>query len=157
MLPERMTELLTAYIDGELPDPAKQRNLETPDYHLNLGSALGNAQHPNDALAEFQTYVRARPDSYLGHYLLGFALLQASRFAESVRELGKAVELEPGSVVAWGNLGIAQEKLGEKDLAIRAYQRVLAIAPKDSPAIPTARQRLFLLQSRMSVDVVPNK
>ena len=132
---------------------AKQRNLETPDYHLNLGSALGNAQHPNDALAEFQTYVRERPSSYLGHYLLGFALLQASRFSESVRELGQAVDLEPGSVNGWGNLGIAQEKLGEKDLAIQAYQRVLALAPGH----PTAKQHLFLLQSRMSVDVVPNK
>jgi tetratricopeptide (TPR) repeat protein len=130
---------------------AKERNVETPEYHLNLGSALGNARHPNEALGEFQYYVRVRPDAYLGHSVLGLALLQSQRHAEAARELERAVELEPGAVNAWGNLGIAYEALGDREKATQCYQRVLALAPGH----PGATRRLVGLRSKISVEVVP--
>ncbi|HEV8112725.1 MAG TPA: tetratricopeptide repeat protein [Planctomycetota bacterium] len=130
---------------------AKERNIETPEYHLNLGSALGNARHPNEALAEFQYYVRARPDAYLGHSVLGLALLQSQRHEEAARELERAVELEPAALNAWGNLGIAYEALNDREKAIQCYQRVLALAPGH----PGATRRLVSLRSKISVEVVP--
>jgi Flp pilus assembly protein TadD len=118
---------------------------------LNLGSALGNAKHPNEALAEFQIFVREQPNFYLGHVHLGRVLHEADRFAESAREFERAVELEPRAVEAWGKLGVTYEKLGERDKAISAYQRVLALVPEQ----PIAQKRLAVLKSRMTVEVLP--
>lgn len=130
---------------------AKERHMDDPSYHLNLGVALGNADHPNEALDELRGYVAQVPDSFLGHHSIGFLLLKANDFAGAAREFTRAVELEPGAVDAWGNLGVAQQELGRKDEAIACFERVLVLRPGH----PVARDRLFKLKSGMTVEVVP--
>ena len=132
---------------------AKARGIDTPEYQLNLAVALGNADHPNEAMDELRDYVRKVPDSYLGHYSIGLLLLRAHDEAGAVPELERAVALEPGAVDAWGNLGIAKQELGRREEAIACFERVLALRPGH----PAAKDRLFKLKSRMTVDVVPQE
>ncbi len=54
------------------------------------------------------------------HNALGFAYFNMERTELALRNYGRAVELQPGYVTAWNNLGDAQEKA--KDWAqVRAH------------------------------------
>jgi tetratricopeptide (TPR) repeat protein len=130
---------------------AQARHVEEPKYHLNLGVALGNAGHPNEALDELRKFVAEVPDSFLGHQSIGVLLLQIPDHAGAARELERAVGSSRPAVDAWGNLGIAKQELGQREEAIRCFERVLVL----HPGHPVARDRLFKLKSRMTVDVVP--
>ena len=44
------------------------------------------------------------------HNALGYCYLNMEKVAESVTEFQKAVELQPGYVTAWNNLGDAYER-----------------------------------------------
>jgi len=118
---------------------AKITNQYTPDYQLNLGSALFNTGKVDEAIVELASFLHERPDSFLGSFNLGFALVRKQRFEEAARELEYATRLEPAHVNAWGNLGFAYEGLGDKPRAIDAYRHVLAIEPNHATA--TARLR----------------
>jgi tetratricopeptide (TPR) repeat protein len=129
-------------------DLAVKRNEVTPEYHLNLGSALSNAQRTDEAIAELELFVREEPHSFMGRFGLGFALVRAKRFEAAARNLELAVELEPSFVNAWGNLGFAYEGLGQRDKAIEVYRRVLVL----SPGHPTATARLKILTMKVRVE-----
>jgi protein O-mannosyl-transferase len=130
---------------------AKPRKLDNPTYHLDYAVALGNAGHQNEAMDELRSYVQMVPNSYVGHLSIGILLLGMHDHAGAAAEFERAVALEPGAVDAWGNLGIAYQELGKRDEAIRCYERVLALRPGH----PAAKERLFKLKSRMTVEVVP--
>jgi hypothetical protein len=119
---------------------ARSTNQYTPDYQLNLGSALFNAGRVDEAIVELASYLHDRPDSFLGRYNLGFALVRKARFEEGARELEYATRLEPTHVNAWGNLGLAYEAAGDAPRAIEAYRRVLALAPDHRAAAAHLRE-----------------
>jgi tetratricopeptide (TPR) repeat protein len=148
--PKETADASLAYARRAL-ELAKERQVEEPTYHLNLGVALGNANHPNEALDELRKFVAEVPDSFNGHQSIGVLLLQIPDHAGAAREHERAVELEPGADDAWGNLGIAKQELGRREEAIRCFERVLAL----HPGHPVAQDRLFKLKSRMTIDVVP--
>jgi tetratricopeptide (TPR) repeat protein len=131
---------------------AKARSIDNPTYHLDYAVALGNADHPNEAMDELRDYLKKEPDSFAGRCAIGLLYMRVNHDdAAAERELERAVAIEPGAVDAWGNLGIAKQDLGKRDEAIRCYERVLAL----HPGHPIAQDRLFKLKSRMTVDVVP--
>eukprot|EP00976_Prorocentrum_cordatum_P065229 1177822-Prorocentrum_minimum.AAC.1 len=47
----------------------------------------------------------------------------------AVQEYKQAVELQPGYITAWNNLGNAYEKIKKPELALEAYQETLSCAP----------------------------
>ena len=61
------------------------------------------------------------------HNALGFAYFNMERTELALRNYGRAVELQPGYVTAWNNLGDAQEKA--KD-----WQKVLLLPPPVDPS-----------------------
>jgi Flp pilus assembly protein TadD len=68
------------------------------------------------------------------HFRNGLAHGEAGRFTEAVRELSRAVALNPGNLEAHYYLGSAYAELGRFDQAIAAYERVLALQPDDLDA-----------------------
>ena len=83
------------------------------------------------------------------HNALGFAYFNMERTELALRNYGRAVELQPGYVTAWNNLGDAQEKA--KDWAqVRASARAcrapnLPLSPAEPCRGSGAGQRLLLL------------
>jgi tetratricopeptide (TPR) repeat protein len=125
---------------------AGEKDQLTPDYHLNLGSALFNAGRTDEAIAELEEYLRERPRSFTGRLDLGLAYLRVHRAAEGVRELETALSLEPSHVQAWGSLGVGYEELGLRDRAVDAYRKVEALElDRSSSAFRTASARLAAL------------
>lgn len=68
------------------------------------------------------------------HNALGYSYFNLEKVDAAVREYKKAVELQPGYVTAWNNLGDAYERQKKYQDAYDAYQEVLAFSPENKVA-----------------------
>jgi tetratricopeptide (TPR) repeat protein len=75
---------------------------------------------------------------------LGLALFRAGRARESLPHLERAARLEPENVAGWRALAEACEAAEQRDAAVRAWRRVLALRPGHA----RARERLAALGAR---------
>ena len=80
------------------------------------------------------------------HNALGFGYLSTEKFEESVAEFKTAVELQPGYVTAWNNLGDALERMNDRKGAMAAYEESLVLAPGNQ----VAANRLEQIKTRLS-------
>jgi tetratricopeptide (TPR) repeat protein len=78
------------------------------------------------------------------HNALGYCYLNMEKVEDSVTEFQKAVELQPGYVTAWNNLGDAYERIKNWRSALSAYQEALSYAPDNA----IARQRSEFCRTR---------
>jgi tetratricopeptide (TPR) repeat protein len=76
--------------------------------------------------------------------MLGATQLLNGDFLAAVETLEQAIRLNPDLEQNQLNLGLAMEKLGKPDKAIKHYQKCL----EQSPDTAQARQRLAFLRSR---------
>jgi len=117
------------------------------DYRLvRIRAAAALAQVPNmkpqgkakqnidKATVEFLDSLRARPDSWDGHYNLGNYYLGQNRPKEALQEYDIAYKHEPQSVLTLVNAAMAHARLGETGRAEERLQEALKIAP-DSGAV----------------------
>lgn len=79
------------------------------------------------------------------HNALGFAYFNMEKSDLAVTEYKKAVQLQPGYVTAWNNLGNAYEKASKTKDAYDAYREALSYAPTNA----TAKQRSEALQAKL--------
>jgi tetratricopeptide (TPR) repeat protein len=59
----------------------------------------------------------------------GVARYKSGDFRGALAEFRKAVDIDPGLIKAWENLGWAHHKLGEDDAALRVWNTVLKLEP----------------------------
>lgn len=80
------------------------------------------------------------------HNALGFAYFNMERNELAQAAYRQAVELQPGYVTAWNNLGDACEKVRDYENAYKAYKEALAYAPDNK----VAQSRADALKNRVS-------
>ena len=97
------------------------------DAHLNLGSALFEADRFEEGLEVSLIAVQQRPDSAGALANVGRALIHFERFAEAEEHLRRAVQHDPRSTTAHQNLAEALRKQERYAEAVEAYRAVLAI------------------------------
>lgn len=78
------------------------------------------------------------------HNALGFAYFNMDKPGLAIENYRKAVDLQPGYVTAWNNLGDAYEKARDWKGAYTAYSEALSYAPDNK----IARERSETLRSR---------
>ncbi|GAB5538339.1 MAG: hypothetical protein Salg2KO_04420 [Salibacteraceae bacterium] len=111
-----------------------------------------------DWSSEFDLYtadVESAPNSCRTHYRLGMAMMKEralvakdkkSRNAwlrKAVGELKKAVEIYPSYADAQGELGLAYQRLGYKDLAVERYELALKYNPSHKTTLNNMGTVLF--------------
>jgi tetratricopeptide (TPR) repeat protein len=97
--------------------------------HNTLGIDLLNLGHLDEAVAQFQQALQARPDYVDAHNDLGIALFQKGRTDEAVAQFQQALLIEPDYADAHYNLAIALLQKGRTGEAISQYQHALQIRP----------------------------
>ena len=97
------------------------------DAHLNLSSALFEADRLEEGLTASRMAVEQRPDSAGALANLGRALIGLKRFDEAERHLRHAVRADPRSTRAHQNLAEALRKQERYAEAVASYRAVLAI------------------------------
>jgi Flp pilus assembly protein TadD len=81
------------------------------------------------------------------YHRAGVDALGRNRPEDAVRALRLAVELDPKLVVAWNDLGVVMEALGNAHEAVRCYKRALALRPGSVEA----RSNLGMLMLQMEL------
>ncbi len=132
----RFDDAIVTYRNALAIDP------RAPSAHLNLGFVLQQLHRLDEAIACYERAIAAAPDLAQAHVNLGSALYEKGQLtaaleplnaqthvnlAQSLQELGdlqgaesafrRALELEPGLVVAKAHFSIALQQLGKRDEA----------------------------------------
>lgn len=106
-------------------DLARSKSGSDSAYYL--GIAQQRLRQYDEAISTFQG---ARgPEPALIPYQIGVTQAFKENWGAAAEQLGKAIEMDSGLAYAYYYRGLAQEKLGRKDLLVNDMERFLAIAP----------------------------
>jgi len=89
---------------------------------------------PEHAIAALTSVASADPDLYLAQYALGVALARKAQYAEVVKHLHKAIELQPDSAWAHYEIGASLLKTGDFKTAIVHLEIATGRLPAFAPA-----------------------
>ena len=104
-----------------------------PDYvpaHYNLGVALLDSGHPEEAVAHLEKALGTRHRDEV-HLFLGEALADLHRYAEAATQYAEATRFEPENGAAWLGLGNALAPQGKLAEAAQAFAAAVLVAPED--------------------------
>lgn len=123
------------YRDGEtLWRDTLAKNPDAWVAHNNLGFALTDAGHFQEALGHFRRQVQLRPGFAGAHYNLATALLRMGNVPGAIQEYEQAIRIKPNYVNAHNNLGSAFLQLGKVSEAIDQFEQALRARPDDAEA-----------------------
>ena len=100
----------------------------------NLGTALLDAQRPEDALAAFRLATEQRPDHVKAHTNTGTSLMRLGRTDEAAKSLRRALEINPRHVISLLNLAAVEIRRGRYGEALTLYQRLIDVEPRHAAA-----------------------
>jgi tetratricopeptide (TPR) repeat protein len=104
-------------------------------YHQGLGEIWYRLGRPERALREWELALHWRPDYFPAHNNLAALLAFEGRDLERARHHAQvAVRLEPENADAWFTFADVHQRVGELDVARRAYQQALRLRPGWSKA-----------------------
>lgn len=139
----RLPEAEQAFKAALANDPkltAAQANLGVVYYQLGQLAQAG---------AAFEAALRLEPDDAATLYLLAAVRLQENNLAEAEKLLTRAKERNANLPEVYYGLGVLYRLKGQKDDAIAAFEKFLAIGPGQDPAAANfARQELKQLKGQ---------
>ena len=100
----------------------------------NLGTALLDAQRPEDALAAFRLATEQRPDHVKAHTNTGTSLMRLGRTDEAAKSLRRALEINPRHGISLLNLAAVEICRGRYGEALTLYQRLIEVEPRRAAA-----------------------
>ncbi len=83
-------------------------------------------------------------DSVILRFGLGNALFKSGQASEAIPHLQAALEFDPEYSAAWKILGKALVETGDKEQAIQAYEKGIAVAEKKGDRQAVKEIRVFL-------------
>jgi Flp pilus assembly protein TadD len=105
-------------------------NPNQPKVEVSLGVSLLQAGSPNDAAETFRKVISRFPQDAGALTGLGMALVQLNQPAAALDPLRKGLAIRPDAR-GYRTLGVAENLLGQNQLAEADYTRGLALAPDD--------------------------
>ena len=100
----------------------------------NLGTALLDAQRPEEALAAFRLATEQRPDHVKAHTNTGMALMRLGRTDEAATSLRRALAINPRHGISLLNLAAVEMRRGRHGEALALYQRLVEVEPRRAAA-----------------------
>jgi tetratricopeptide (TPR) repeat protein len=103
--------------------------------HLNLGIALADSYHFDEALVEFSSAERLAPGVAAPRYNRGRVLVDLKRYDEAGPELAEACRLAPKYPAPLYLLALADNRTGKYDDAVQALNKLIALEPRNANAL----------------------
>ena len=101
------------------------------------------------ARPELETLARADPRSPLYPYWLARLDYDGNQYAAAVNGFQRALQLDPGYVKAYDNLGLALDALGRYDEAARSYEEAVRLNRERQAHSPWPAMNLGILLTRL--------
>jgi arylsulfatase A-like enzyme/Flp pilus assembly protein TadD len=102
--------------------------------YYGLGVIASETKQFGQAIPYFQACLREKPDYGLAYLGLGIAQVESQKYAEALPNLRRATGLGSQEVVRLNYLGIATDRTGDHQGAIKFYQQALTQGPDYTPA-----------------------
>lgn len=116
------------------PSPKPATPAELAIQHYRQGEAYFAESKWDDAVKEYQTAIKLKPDNAEAYGAWGFALATKGNVDGAITEYQRALRLAPKDYEVHNNLGAALSAKGDVDGAIREYREALRLAPNDAQA-----------------------
>ena len=97
------------------------------DDYVRCGGIRNSQGRFTEAVAEYDSALRIRPDHALAHHLRGESLLALERFEEAERAFDRSLEIEPGYGPALRARGQTRVQMADYSGAIEDYSQAAAI------------------------------
>jgi protein O-mannosyl-transferase len=107
-----------------------ERNPQAWLAYFSLGKVKQESHRTADAIADYQTAIRLRPDYADAYYNLANTFREVGRTADAIAAYRQATRLKPSLYLAHGNLAVVLAQTGQLDDAIRECERALAANPR---------------------------
>jgi len=107
---------------------------KSAEAHINLGIALADEHHTDEALAQFTEAVHLAGNSAAAHYNRGRMLTDLHRASEALPDLKDACRLDPNTPDAFFRLGIAQREISDNAAAADALATASRLDPHNAEA-----------------------
>ena len=115
--------------------PSQPTKLEMGAWEYNnKGLSLYNVGLVDDAIREYRTALRLKPDLAIVHNNIGIALSDKGINEGAMLEYKEALRLDPSLAIAHNNLGTALKASGAMDEAIFEYREALRLNPSYAEA-----------------------
>ncbi|MBI3735404.1 tetratricopeptide repeat protein, partial [Candidatus Sumerlaeota bacterium] len=121
----------TGWIEGLIESTSV--DLQTSWLDLGLEHLAG--KRPDKAEVSLKHAVLAKPSAALPYYHLGIALDMQRKSAEAIEVYEKLLSLEPNNLGGWNNIGIFALHARKIDLAKRAFEKSLTLAPGNATGL----------------------
>eukprot|EP01042_Synura_sphagnicola_P001669 gene1669-1954_t len=152
------------YSDGTLMDEVMQLMLEAErwdphdaDTHVVLGVLYNVSQDYDSALSHLRTALSHRPEDFALLNKVAATLANSERSAEAVPLYAQALQLRPGYVRGWLNLGVAYANMGTLEEAVRSYLQALRLNPAASHIWDNARSVLSAMNRPDLLELVERR
>jgi len=126
-----MAALVFAVASGAQRAPAGAASpSDEKDRLFRAGAEAYESGRYADAVAPLEKLVRAAPEVFEVHELLGLVYAAQSQDAKANDHLAKAVRLKPDSAAARSNLAASYARLGKMDLAEEQFSKAVELEPQ---------------------------
>ena len=126
---------------------ALQEDLSYYPAHVHLGYVALSLKDTATALSEMDLAVQIRADDPLLHYVYGYTLGTAHKYAECETQLKKAAELEPLFALPHAVLGEIYEQQNKPQDALKEYKEYLTRAARTDTRHDNVQARVTALSS----------
>ena len=113
-----------------------------PADYFNRANTAANLYQWDEAIADLQAVVKAKPEFWQAHYLLGIDLAANGKNPEAQKELSEAIHYRPDFAPAHLYLGITLAAQKETIQALAEFRTVLQL----DPSSVSARQEIESIQ-----------
>jgi tetratricopeptide (TPR) repeat protein len=102
---------------------------------MQQGLVALRAGRPAEAIEPFKAVTRRGVDSFEIHYYLARAYSGLERWREAAVEYERAIAKLPADLESWRGLGVSRVGLGDRAGAVRAFEKLITLAPRDAVAL----------------------
>ncbi|MBI5644003.1 MAG: tetratricopeptide repeat protein [Deltaproteobacteria bacterium] len=103
---------------------------DAPVAYTNRGIALGQSNRIDEALADFSSAIKIKPNMIEAYYNRALAFSVIGRYNEAIEDLTAAIRLKPDYADAYHNRAVAYGNLADYPRAIEDFRRALELNPR---------------------------